>query len=818
LEKKTQNTNWEKEALNFLLDLYPIKDEKDIGKLVTDCLKLMQRYTGAQSALLVRLEDAVTARIIYSSDETVSGFVNELMVTKLLKQNAITISKKEEEAIANGKTEIAFPVSRTVFEGLFLLCFDTSIELSEGFRIFLEHVRTGLKDIVLLVQTSFFYEQVTTRFNAIMNTIDASIVFVDDSGRDGWMNQPAARLLQLPEGINKSVAIAGAMQNLRQSAINNEEITAKGAQLFMQPNQTVRDWKWIYGDPPSMVLNVSCAPMVSENIKGRLWVFTDITAMHLATEKLQELNAELAEKRALADEQNRAKSDFLANMSHEIRTPMNGVIGMTSLLSNTNLTEEQRDYVDTIRTSGESLLSIINDILDFSKIESGKMELEEAPFRISSAIEDTYDLLSTKAIEKGLDLLYFIEPNVPTEVIGDLARFRQVLINLVSNGLKFTDKGEILVSVETKETKDDIYTLQITVKDTGIGIPEDKYHRLFESFSQVDSSTTRKYGGTGLGLAICQRLVSLMHGSIWVESEYGKGSSFIFTIQVRVNNKAIRYQAKNSQTTGRLQGRSALILDDNATNLKILSRQCALWGMEAHTAGNYKQAFDLLQNHRFDIAVIDLLMPEKNGIEVATEIKQIKPRLPLILFSSAGYLPVKEAEVKSLFAAVLNKPTRHNQIEETLVNVLNKSGKEEKKSETSTVEIKPRLPINILVAEDDEINQKLIKRTLEKMEYTCDIVATGRQALDMIKQKKYHLVFMDVMMPEMDGYEATRHIHEMYSEAQRPVIIALTANALTGDKEKLLAAGMNDYISKPYKMQDIKEVITKWNDKLLKKT
>ncbi|MEA5256803.1 ATP-binding protein [Arcicella aquatica] len=297
--------------------------------------------------------------------------------------------------------------------------------------------------------------------------------------------------------------IAEAMQKLRDKAVNKDEIIKEGIRLFSLPGQKINYWKWIFGDPVTYVLSVSCVPTISQNIKGRLWVFADATFQHLANEQLLELNTELAEKRIIAEEQNKAKSDFLANMSHEIRTPMNGVIGMASLLVNTELSEEQMDYVETIRISGEALIAIINDILDFSKIESGKIELESKPFYINNVIEETYDLLSVNANEKGLDLLYYIEPDVPLENKADITRLRQIILNLVNNGIKFTAKGEIQVSVKNGGIDEQgFYNLEFSVRDTGIGIPQDKYYKLFENFSQVDSSTTRKYGGTGLGLAI----------------------------------------------------------------------------------------------------------------------------------------------------------------------------------------------------------------------------------------------------------------------------------------------------------------------------
>lgn len=496
---------------------------------------------------------------------------------------------------------------------------------------------------------------------------------------------------------------------------------------------------------------------------------------------------------------------------------MNGIIGMTSLLMNTPMNAEQSDYLETMRVSGESLLSIINDILDLSKIESGKMTLEVRPVWIRNIVEDTLDLMSTKANEKGVDLLYYIDPSVPFEILGDEVRLKQILINLVSNGLKFTENGEILVTINTVSHDNDMYDLEFVVKDTGIGIPEDKYQKIFETFSQVDSSTTRKYGGTGLGLAICQKLVLLMDGSIRVKSKLGAGSSFIFNIHVPISRRPVKYNKEKSSLVP-LQGKHVLILDDNKTNLKILKTQCEMWGMVPFVTSNYEEAIDTARGKSFDLAVIDLLMPEKNGIEVSRILKQVQPAMPLILFSSAGFFPDGEESARDIFAAVLNKPVKQAMIEQTLINVMSNGTQTAPVATPITSEIvSEQSQIKILVAEDNEINQKMILRALSKLGYSAALAENGRIALDLLAKDTYQIVFMDVMMPEMDGYEATQHILDNYSPDQRPVIIAMTANALTGDKEKIIAFGMDDYISKPYKIQDIQDKLEHWKPKLLKK-
>ncbi len=609
------------------------------------------------------------------------------------------------------------------------------------------------------------------------------------------------------------------MQKLRDKAVNKDEIIREGIRLFSLPGQKINYWKWIFGDPVTYVLSVSCVPTISQNIKGRLWVFADVTFQHLANEQLLELNTELAEKRTIAEEQNKAKSDFLANMSHEIRTPMNGVIGMASLLVNTELSEEQMDYVETIRINGEALIAIINDILDFSKIESGKIELESKPFYINNVIEETYDLLSVNANEKGLDLLYYIEPDVPLEIKADITRLRQIILNLVNNGIKFTAKGEIQVSVKNGGIDEQgFYNLEFSVRDTGIGIPQDKYYKLFESFSQVDSSTTRTYGGTGLGLAICQRLVSLMGGNIRVESEVGKGSSFIFNIKVEANRDVKKYKANANVEMVSLKGKHILILDDNKTNLKILKTQCNIWGMDATTFEHYEDALTSIETDTYDLVIIDMLMPGKDGIEVTKIIKELRKDLPVILFSSSGNHNMLSLDDNTkLFESILNKPTRHSHILKAINSVLNNTIKSTVKTTVITDTLNSALPINILIAEDESINQKLLTRVLEKLGYAADVVENGIEVLKAMEKKKYHLIFMDVMMPEMDGFETTRNIVKLYPKHARPLIITATANALSDDRDKAILAGMDDYISKPFKMQDVQDKIEKWKEILLEK-
>lgn len=546
-----------------------------------------------------------------------------------------------------------------------------------------------------------------------------------------------------------------------------------------------------------------------------LWIFEDITFKYLTDQHLKELNIELEEKTSLAEAQNRAKSEFLANMSHEIRTPMNGVMGMTSLLEHTLLTEEQHDYVESIRVSADSLLEIINEILDFSKIESGKLELEEHPFHIHKIIEETYDLLAVRAQAKKLDLLYMIDPDVPLEIIGDITRIRQIVVNLVSNAIKFTDSGEVLTSISINQRNGKFYELEFAVKDTGIGIPEDKIHKLFNSFSQVDSSTTRKYGGTGLGLAISARLVEKMKGRIWLESEVNQGTTFRFTIQVQATAQIKTF--KPTLVLKHLNGKSILIIDDNLTNLQILKIHCEQWGMHADTCESGIQGLNTLAESKYDLVVIDLLMPGMNGVETAKEIKK-QYEIPLVLFSSAGQFPINKAEDNNLFAAILDKPIKPTYFQKVLTDVLTNHRTENKiipvvKPEVVVADIEVE-KISILIAEDNLINQKIVIKAFKNIGYNCDVVSNGLEVLSSLKRQNYDIIFMDLQMPEMDGFDAARNIIREYGN-KRPVIIAMTAAAYEKDKNECFEAGMDDYISKPIDFDNFYNKFQLWKGKIV---
>ncbi len=552
------------------------------------------------------------------------------------------------------------------------------------------------------------------------------------------------------------------------------------------------------------------------NVTGTVSIHRNITELKRAQE-------EIAKARDKALEASRMKSEFLANMSHEIRTPMNGVLGMAGLLLDTELTSEQRDYGETIRNSAEALLTVINDILDFSKIEAGKMTIEPGSFDMRLVMEETADLLAVRAEQKGIELVCRCVPDIPASLLGDAGRIRQVLMNLAGNAIKFTERGHVIAEVQCLKQTEQSVTLQIQVRDTGIGIPAEKLHFIFEKFTQADASTSRRFGGTGLGLAISKQLVELMGGELQASSVVGEGSTFTVVLPLPMGAPL---PAAEPVFAG-FSGVRALAVDDNPVNRQLLHEMLTQFGMIVHLEDSAQKGIARLREAResgrpFQVALVDYQMPEMDGEDMAVAVKEdpvLADTTPLILLSSVDR-SVMRSPGEAGFAAILSKPVRRRSLLEAIAGVLRPSGQASlgvrrapAALSTASCVGESGKPLRVLLAEDNVVNQKVAVRMLEKVGCRVDVAANGKEAVAMVDTFHYDVVFMDCQMPEVDGFEATAQIRLRPGQAQHVPIIAMTANAMQGDRERCLECGMSDYLSKPIRLNDLVAALRKWTQR-----
>jgi signal transduction histidine kinase/CheY-like chemotaxis protein len=607
----------------------------------------------------------------------------------------------------------------------------------------------------------------------------------------------------LPDVVAFSRDLIAARNAQGIAAAMQMESTGKGVATI---NRALADLRAVTDEEHRLLLARSAAASVDLRDTERLLIFGSILAailLVLANTLASRAMARQVVLTGKAQAAERAKSEFLAIMSHEIRTPMNGVVGMTSILADTDLSEMQRDCVATINASGESLMTVINDILDFSKIESGRMRLEKRSFNLAHCVEEALDLFAAQIRIKRLEAAYLVAPAIPPHLIGDAMRLRQILVNLIGNAIKFTSRGEIGINVESQGRDEAGHRLLFSITDTGIGISPEGIEKLFHAFQQADTSTTRRYGGTGLGLVISKRLTELMGGTMWVESKPGLGSTFFFTVAMPASQAPV--PDDQSPEPGVLAGHTVLIVDDNAANRRILEMQLKIWGMKTASVPDGAEALKLLQAQSFEVILIDFQMPEMDGVDLARKIRREGPT-PLVLLSSSG--EIVTGEDSRLFQIQIPKPIKHSHLFNALVRIMGAEPKPSPRPIEKQFDgtMAASHPLRILLVEDNSVNQKVGLLMLSRLGYRADLAGSGQRALTAVEQNTYDLILMDIQMPDMNGIEATRQIREKL-DSECPAIVALTAEALEGDKQRFLDLGFDGYLSKPLQAAVLQEML-----------
>lgn len=645
----------------------------------------------------------------------------------------------------------------------------------------------------------------TSQLRALFDNVPFALWIKDVEGKFRMVNEEYERYY----GLKKEYIIGKHMSEV----LRTEKLAPeKTVDQLVETDKKVIWAKEMFREVEHMCLrgedyyvSITKAPIFDEkgDVVGLLGISYDITE-----ERRQEQN--LRDAKLQAESANRAKSEFLANMSHEIRTPMNGILGFIQLLADTKLTEEQRDYVTEAQKSSEILLELLNDILDLSKIEAGKMLMENISFNVRNVLEDVGTLASSNASKKDVEINVLCYSDVPERIVGDSVKLKQVLNNLVSNAIKFTDVGEINVIAKLLEKNDKLLRLQFDIEDTGIGISKENQAKIFKAFTQADSSTTRKYGGTGLGLTISKNLVSMMNGEITLESEEGVGSKFSFTAEFGVDESEVEALDLSKDI---LENMKILVVDDNKTNLKIVEYYLKGYNCETVCVETVEDAINELSvKGGYDLILSDYCMPEYDGLYLAQKIREKSPELPIILLSSRGQMADCKANTEEFIQGYLPKPIRKDDLIKCISLVMNKTTDSVVTNQT-LIEAGSNFKLRILLVEDNLINQKLISKMLAKANLSCDIANNGKEALDAINANKYDLVFMDCQMPVLDGYETTRILREDVRYKSLP-IIALTANAMQSDYQTCIDAGMDDYLVKPLRYTSLIEMLKKYNDLL----